>query len=96
MTNAAIDDLLKLVGALLPQPNLCLRTAYSLKKMMTAFSPHVAISRHMYCSFCNMPVEDINLSCHGDKYLTHFVTADLGQQLQAQFRGLLLLIISAY
>ena len=93
MTSAAIDDLLKLVNALLPKPNLCLKTTYSLKKMITTLSPHVDISRHVYCSFCNMPVEDIDHSCHGDKFLTNVVTANLGQQLRAKFQGLNIITI---
>ena len=32
LTNSTIDDILQLVHALLPKPNICLKTAYSLKR----------------------------------------------------------------
>lgn len=87
LTNSAIDDLLKLVHALLPKPNICLETADSLKKLMMSLTPDIQISRHIYCSFCNMPVTDPALSCHGEQYLTHFVTADVEKQLKGKFKG---------
>ena len=87
LTNRALDDLLKLICTLLPQPNHCLKTSYSLKKLMTTLTPDVHISRHVYCSYCNMSVSDPARNCHGDKFLSHFVSLDLDAQLKARFKG---------
>ena len=36
-----------------------------------------------------MPMEDSHQSCHGDKYVTHFITTDLEEQLKEKFKRLL-------
>ena len=89
VTDTALDDLLKMVYMLLPQPNKCLKSLYQLKKMIKNLIPHLSTNRHKYCSFCNMPVEDSHQSCHGNKYVTHFITTDLEEQLKEKFKGLL-------
>jgi hypothetical protein len=39
-----------------------------------------------------MPVTDPALSCHGEQYLTHFVTADLEKQLKGRFKGWIIIV----
>ena len=87
LTEKALDDLLKLIRALLPQPNLCVQTSYSLKKVMAALTPDIHINRHVYCSYCNMPISDPISSCHGKQFLSYFVSLDLDAQLKARFKG---------
>ena len=87
LTEKALDDLLKLICTLLPQPNLCVKTSYSLKKVMATVTPDIQIKRHMYCSLCNLAISDSLPSCHGDQFLSYFVTVDLEAQLKARFKG---------
>ena len=54
LTEKALDDLLKLICALLPQPNLCVKTSYSLMKVMATVTPDIQIKHHVYCSYCNL------------------------------------------
>ena len=80
LTEKALDDLLKLICTLLPQPNLRVKTSYSLKVMATV-TRDIQIKHHVYCSFCNLATSDSLPSCHGDQFLSYFVSVNLEAQL---------------
>ena len=86
----AADNLLKLIAALLPVPNYCLKSIYSINKLFTKLFPHIQCSRHTYCTFCLSPLT--TGYCHGDKCIGEFVVANVEAQVKHKFRGKLFLL----
>ena len=86
LTTAALDELLKLIHRLSPQPNLCVKSAYTFKKFLSELCPHADSSRHPYCSMCLMPIEN-DMYCHGENNVEYFIITDFVGQLRSKFKG---------
>ena len=91
LTNAAVEQLLKLIHILLPKPNQCLKSVYTLKHFFATVFPHVHVTRHKFCTFCRSSIDPSNDYCHGKEYVGEFVTGDLEAQLKEKFKGIKLI-----
>lgn len=95
LSSVAFEALLKLVCALLPNPNRCLKSLYRLRKYCLRTFPDFKSTHHGYCMTCNAPLNDETncLLCGGSKR-GRFLVADIGMQLKEKFKGIIPLDIT--
>ena len=72
LTSTALEQLLKLVSTLLPQPNHMMKSVYSIRKLLTGLFPYIITSRHKFCDYCQLAIEG-TLFCHGKENIREFV-----------------------
>ena len=87
LSGKAVNGLLKLIKELLPQPNSCLRTNYSLKKYLARLFPHIKFKRHRYCKVCTLSIEAGEDACHGEDNTHFFIMSDIQKQLCEKVSG---------
>ena len=81
----AFDALIKLVSAVIPQPNKCAQSLYMLCKYCLNVFPDFKSSHCYICMSCQAPLENMCEQCQycSGKKIGRFLVADLGAQLRS-------------
>lgn len=97
LSNHAIEDLIRLINALLPSGHKFVRSGYSLKKYFVTLFQEPLPKKHKYCSICMGSIAALNNSC-GNKNcqaanatVKEFLEIDLRNQLSRLYQDTLLL-----
>ena len=89
ISGVAIDALLKLICAHLPQQNHSVSSMYKLRKFSSAVFPDIKTSLKYFCSACNTPLQTSSGGCScGSVNVGKFVIADIQSQLKEKFKGM--------
>ena len=96
LTDAALTELLKLIHTLIPKPNCCLKSVYTLRKFFAGMFSHIQTERHRFCTYCHSLLKQVNDGayhfCHGEDNVGEFVTANVETQLKEKFKGVFMVV----
>jgi len=89
ISGVAIDALLKLICAHLPQQNCGVSSMYKLRKFSSTVFPDIKTSLKYFCSACYTPLQTSSGKCScGSVNVGKFVIADMVSQLREKFKGI--------
>lgn len=86
LSQACMEDLIKLIGMFIPQPNILVRSLYLFKKYFVHMKYPLVF--HYYCNSCFGELnskEDQCPRCEGNPGVSYFLTISIIQQLQRMF-----------
>jgi len=93
LSNHAMEDLIRLINALLPSGHKFVRSGYLLKKYFVTLFQEPLPKKHKYCSICMGSISALSNSCGNENCQTanatvkEFLEIDLRNQLSRLYQG---------
>ena len=93
LSNRAMEDLIRLINALLPSGHKFVRSGYLLKKYFVTLFKEPLPKKHKYCSICMGSIAALSNSCGNENCraasatVKEFLEIDLRNQLSRLYRG---------